>query len=222
MERKEVEIIERFSPKEVSDKLKINPSTLRKYSNMITKEYGKEYFQRDVANYRLYTPSDLALLKRVIEIKNAPGFTLEKAIEMALSELGISNHEATGTVGGTKLESEQNGAMRPFQEMNQALSKQSADIASFLKSLHEQIEKQTQQIEKQNQLAEQQSNEITELVKLNQESAERQNQLAEQNQQVIDQNQKLAAAIEQLQREIQQAKEEPKKGNWLSNLFHKK
>lgn len=179
MERKEVETIERFSPKEVSEKLKINPSTLRKYSNIITKEYGKEYFQRDVANYRLYTPSDLELLKRVIEIKNAPDFTLENAIEMALSELGIANPEATGTVGDTKLESEQNGDMLPNQEANHFLAKQSADIATFLSASYELMEKNRQVIEKQ-------SSEIAEFLKITQELANRQNQLMEDRQELVD------------------------------------
>ncbi len=236
MERKEIETIEYLSPKEVAEQLNINPSTLRKYSNMITKEYGEEYFKRDVANYRLYLPSDLNLLKRIIKIKNAPGFTLEKAIEMALSEVGDLKVKANITETDTILKSDHLASMRPIQALESISSKQSGDIASLFSALQRFMKESTELVEKQR-------NEITVLSTLHQELINRQDRLLEdkqestdltnklvesnhklsnENKELINQNRQLIDTIQELLKDVQEVKEKdvPKR-NWFSRLFSK-
>ena len=78
---KEIQAIEYISTKLVCEKLKIQPSTLRKYASMLDEKAKTEfYFTRDDSNNRVYTKEDIAVLQRIIELKNRPGYTLEAAI----------------------------------------------------------------------------------------------------------------------------------------------
>lgn len=78
---KEIQAIEYISTKLVCEKLKIQPSTLRKYASMLDEKAKTEfYFTRDDSNNRVYTKEDVAVLQRIIELKNRPGYTLEAAI----------------------------------------------------------------------------------------------------------------------------------------------
>lgn len=78
---KEIQAIEYISTKLVCESLKIQPSTLRKYASMLDEKAKSEfYFTRDDSNNRIYTKEDVAVLHRVIELKNRPGYTLEAAI----------------------------------------------------------------------------------------------------------------------------------------------
>ena len=78
---KEIQAIEYISTKLVCEKLKIQPSTLRKYASMLDEKAKNEfYFTRDDSNNRVYTKEDVAVLQRIIELKNRPGYTLEAAI----------------------------------------------------------------------------------------------------------------------------------------------
>ena len=78
---KEIQAIEYISTKSVCEKLKIQPSTLRKYASMLDEKAKTEfYFTRDDSNNRVYTKEDIAVLQRIIELKNRPRYTLEAAI----------------------------------------------------------------------------------------------------------------------------------------------
>ena len=63
---RDIDILEYYTPKEGAELLKISPSTLRKYCNLVKKEYGSDYFKRDDTNARLFTKKDIVLLKRII------------------------------------------------------------------------------------------------------------------------------------------------------------
>lgn len=78
---KEIQATEYISTKSVCETLKIQPSTLRKYASMLDEKALTEfYFTRDDSNNRIYTKEDVAMLHRVIELKNKPGYTLEAAM----------------------------------------------------------------------------------------------------------------------------------------------
>lgn len=205
---KEIKPIERFTPQQVSKELKINPSTLRKYSNMISEEFGSEYFNRDVSNYREYTPEDLELLKRIIKTKNTPGCTLENAIKIELSLIGKLDFVATKTPGDTKNNSDQNADIATIQKTNEIIMNQNADITAFLRVVSERLEQKDTLIENQ-------SHRIDELISIQETSLERQNKIAEENE-------KLQGLVNELLKEINQSKEEAKKGNWFSRLFQQK
>ena len=76
MNIKEVEALEVYTPKQVSEMLDITSPTLRKYCSLISTEHGSEYFRRSDTNARLYTPEDLKLLKRIKTLKKSPSVTL--------------------------------------------------------------------------------------------------------------------------------------------------
>lgn len=94
---KEISPIQFYTPKQVSDLLHINPSTLRKYCALVTKYHGKEYFKRDATNARIFSRYDVDMLERIAELKKAPNVTLDNAVMIALSQLDSSNAETPAT-----------------------------------------------------------------------------------------------------------------------------
>lgn len=95
-EVEEVEILEEYTPTELSEKLNINPSTLRKYSGMIDEQNGEPFFKRDNKNGRKYDKEASDILERVIFLKKSPNINLESSIELALNEYKQRNR-ALGT-----------------------------------------------------------------------------------------------------------------------------
>lgn len=89
-------VTEYITPKDVARQLKIAPETLRKYANLVDKVNKENFFTRDSHNARMYSKEDITLLKRVIELKNNAGITLEKAVYRSLKE--ISETSVTDTV----------------------------------------------------------------------------------------------------------------------------
>lgn len=200
MERKEVDPIEYFSPKEAAEKLKINPSTLRKYVGMINKEYGKGYFKRDDSNAHLYSPSDIDLLKRVIVLKTMPGITVENAVKMALNEVSLLDSATPKTPPVIENHNDHNTLthdMRLLQEQKEIMEKQNADITGLIKLSHELMSR-----EKQN--------------------ANRYEKLMDEKEKLMDQNRQLNDTVQKLLEKIEEAteKDTPKK-NWFSRLFSK-
>ena len=83
---KDVQPIESYTPQQAADMLHVTPSTLRKYCGLVTKYHGKEYFQRDASNARIFTRHDVDLLNRIVELKKAPNVTLDNAVLIALNQ----------------------------------------------------------------------------------------------------------------------------------------
>lgn len=110
---KDSNFIEYISPNVAAKKLGIAVTTLRKYSSLIEKTSGnKSYFNRDSNNSRLYTNSDVSVLKRIVALKVRPDFSLEKSIKQALSENDVSDVSDTDT----RFESDTSNDMQPIQE----------------------------------------------------------------------------------------------------------
>ena len=110
---KDSNFIEYISPNVAAKKLGIAVTTLRKYSSLIEKTSGnKSYFNRDSNNSRLYTNSDVSVLKRVVALKVRPDFSLEKSIKQALSENDVSDVSDTDT----RFESDTSNDMQPIQD----------------------------------------------------------------------------------------------------------
>lgn len=110
---KDSNFIEYISPNVAAKKLGIAVTTLRKYSSLIEKTSGnKSYFNRDSNNSRLYTNSDVSVLKRVVALKVRPDFSLEKSIKQALSENDVSDVSDTDI----RFESDTSNDMQPIQD----------------------------------------------------------------------------------------------------------
>lgn len=91
---KEIHPIDYVSTRIVCERLKIQPSTLRKYASLLDEKTEKDlYFTRDESNNRLYTKEDIATLQLLIELKNKPGYTVETAVNEII---GFSYNSDTG------------------------------------------------------------------------------------------------------------------------------
>ena len=78
---REIQAIEYTSAKDISKTLKIQISTLRKYAALLDEKAKTEfYFARDEQNNRIFTKDDVVVLKRIIELKNKPNYTLNAAV----------------------------------------------------------------------------------------------------------------------------------------------
>lgn len=67
-----------LTPSEVSGKLKIQPSTLRKYSALLEQE--GIHFKRTHKNARLYTDSEYIAIKGIVAAVHSGKKSLEEAV----------------------------------------------------------------------------------------------------------------------------------------------
>lgn len=98
---KDVQPIESYTPQQAADMLHVTPSTLRKYCGLITKHHGKEYFQRDASNARIFSRHDVDLLNRIADLKKAPNVTLENAVLIALNQEASAQPMTLATAADT-------------------------------------------------------------------------------------------------------------------------
>lgn len=111
--RELTDVTEYITPKNVSKQLHIAPETLRKYANLIDKVSQKDFFTRDSHNARMYSKEDVTLLKRIVNLKNTTGITLERSTIQSLNEL----NESLKTPAVTKKQNDENDVIRQFQEI---------------------------------------------------------------------------------------------------------
>ena len=129
---KEAEPLEIYTPNQISEMLDITAPTLRKYCGLISREYGSEYFKRSDTNARLYTGSDVKLLKRIKELKKAPSITLENAVSIALKEFGNDSLVSTVTPTATSDYHAISTDTAAIQALVGIVQQQSADIAQLM------------------------------------------------------------------------------------------
>ena len=98
---KDIKLIESYTPQQAADMLHVTPSTLRKYCGLVTKYHGKEYFQRDASNARIFTRHDVDLLNHIVELKKAPNVTLDNAVLIALNQSATNHHMTLVTAADT-------------------------------------------------------------------------------------------------------------------------
>ncbi|MCM3513571.1 MerR family transcriptional regulator [Carnobacterium inhibens] len=134
---KEIHAIEYISTKSVCEKLKIQPSTLRKYASMLDEKAKSEfYFTRDDSNNRVYTKEDIAVLQRIIELKNRPGYTLEAAINEVV---GLSYN--SDTQGAIAVKEENDTYLKALHSFVAQQNKYFEDYQSLLQKKDEQIDR---------------------------------------------------------------------------------
>lgn len=148
---KDVEILEYYTPKEVAEVLKISPPTLRKYCNLIKKEYGRDYFKRDDTNARLFTEKDILLLKRIISLKKAPDITVGNAVSIVLSEGGSDRLISDISEGDTSdriTKQTDIALLQNYKELIEKQGTQMTQLSSFTRELIESNIKLSEQVEK--------------------------------------------------------------------------
>jgi len=119
--------------------LKIKDGTLRKYSIEIEK--AGHLFHKSERGHRAYSSDDITIIQRFIDLKKAPGMTLERSAKTLISNL----REYGVQVGNTEKESSQerdNNAMTK-EQMQEFMDQQQ----KFNKELLDRLDKQQQYID---------------------------------------------------------------------------
>ncbi|MGE6599901.1 DUF3967 domain-containing protein [Bacillus proteolyticus] len=82
---------------QVAKRLKISPSTVKKYYLLI-ESYNCYAFKRDERERVIFGDYDLKLLQRLVELKSMPQVTLEDACKLLLEEEGLKAKDTDMTV----------------------------------------------------------------------------------------------------------------------------
>ncbi|MBD2794580.1 hypothetical protein ID857_20590, partial [Xenorhabdus sp. CUL] len=82
---------------QVAKRLKISPSTVKKYYLLI-ESYNCYAFKRDERERIIFNDYDVRLLQRLVELKNMPQVTLEDACKLLLKEEGLTVNNTDMTV----------------------------------------------------------------------------------------------------------------------------
>ncbi|MGE7875507.1 DUF3967 domain-containing protein [Bacillus paramycoides] len=82
---------------QVAKRLKISPSTVKKYYLLI-ESYNCYAFKRDERERVIFGDYDLKLLQRLVELKSMPQVTLEEACKLLLEEEGLKAKDTDMTV----------------------------------------------------------------------------------------------------------------------------
>lgn len=132
---------------QVAKRLKISPSTVKKYYLLI-ESYNCYAFKRDERERVIFGNYDLKLLQRLVELKSMPQVTLEDACKILLEEEGLKAKDTDMTV----ITPESDDLKELLQELLQEL-KSTVDIQQRqLQMQSEQITQLTSLLETQQKL----------------------------------------------------------------------
>ena len=70
---------------DVSKVLDLSPSTIKKYYLLIEQQGYR--FKRNQQGHVLFVDQDVQMFKKLIQLKNEPGFTLSKAVDQVMSTI---------------------------------------------------------------------------------------------------------------------------------------
>jgi DNA-binding transcriptional MerR regulator len=75
----------------VAKSLDVSPSTIKKYYLLLEKNNYR--FNRNNKGHLVFYEKDILLFRKLIQLKNTPGLTLEKAVEVLLEKEKIVSNE---------------------------------------------------------------------------------------------------------------------------------
>ncbi|WJE55477.1 DUF3967 domain-containing protein (plasmid) [Bacillus cereus] len=113
---------------QVAKRLKISPSTVKKYYLLI-ESYNCYAFKRDERERIIFDDYDVRLLQRLVELKSMPQVTLEDACKLLLEEEGLTVNNTDMTV----------------------ITLESNDLKEVLRELKDTVELQQKQLQNQNE-----------------------------------------------------------------------
>jgi DNA-binding transcriptional MerR regulator len=151
---KEIKPEKYLSADEVSNRLEIQKSTLRKYAGMLDSVDTKQpFFHKDENGIRLYIEEDISWLEQLIRLKNTPGTKLEEAVQSVYG-LRYSSVTTADTENYNALEG-LSGVISAIQKYSESqmeiIRRQSENIdrleALVEKLLNEKIEIEQKQLE---------------------------------------------------------------------------
>ena len=128
------EITSYKSAKDVAKELHIKPVTLKKYSLLIEKmSKGNVMFERSGDRSRLYTDTDVTLIRRTLDTRDQNDLSYKKAVESVLKEEKIM--DATDDMGNVAtpatLENDLDGTIK---SLFAAMNEQNAQINQLVKA----------------------------------------------------------------------------------------
>lgn len=113
---------------QVAKRLKISPSTVKKYYLLI-ESYNCYAFKRDERERIIFDDYDVKLLQRLVELKSMPQVTLEDACKLLLKEEGLTVNNTDMTV----------------------ITPGADDLKEVLRELKDTVELQQKQLQNQNE-----------------------------------------------------------------------
>ncbi|MDT3497658.1 DUF3967 domain-containing protein [Bacillus toyonensis] len=128
---------------QVAKRLKISPSTVKKYYLLI-ESYNCYAFKRDERERIIFNDYDLRLLQRLVELKSMPQVTLEDACKLLLKEEGLTVNNTDITV----ITHESDDLKEVLRELKDTVALQQKQ----LQNQNEQIAKLTNVLESQQKL----------------------------------------------------------------------
>lgn len=155
---------------QVAKRLKISPSTVKKYYLLI-ESYNCFAFKRDERERIVFSDYDVRLLQRLVELKSMPQVTLEDACKLLLNEEGLTVNNTDMTV----------------------ITPESDDLKEVLKELKDTVELQQKQLQNQNE----QIAKLTSLLESQQKLLVHSNNI--EKQQVTDRDKAVMTVIRELQ-----------------------
>uniref|UniRef100_UPI00402ABA1A DUF3967 domain-containing protein n=1 Tax=Bacillus sp. DX2.2 TaxID=3073452 RepID=UPI00402ABA1A len=155
---------------QVAKRLKISPSTVKKYYLLI-EGYKCYAFKRDERERIIFDDYDVKLLQRLVELKSMPQITLEDACKLLLEEEGLTVNNTDMTVITPKFD----------------------DLKELLRELKDTVELQQKQLQNQNE----QITKLTNLLESQQKLLAHSNTI--EKQQVTDRDKAVMTVMRELQ-----------------------
>ncbi|HEK9103941.1 TPA: DUF3967 domain-containing protein [Bacillus pseudomycoides] len=155
---------------QVAKRLKISPSTVKKYYLLI-ESYNCYAFKRDERERIIFDDYDVRLLQRLVELKSMPQVTLEDACKLLLEEEGLTVNNTDITV----------------------ITSESDDLKGVLRELKDTVELQQKQLQNQNE----QIAKLTNLLESQQKLLAHSNTI--EKQQVTDRDKAVMTVMRELQ-----------------------
>ncbi|WP_242274770.1 DUF3967 domain-containing protein [Bacillus cereus group sp. BfR-BA-01310] len=155
---------------QVAKRLKISPSTVKKYYLLI-ESYNCYAFKRDERERVIFGDYDLKLLQRLVELKSMPQVTLEDACKLLLEEEGLKAKNTDMTV----------------------ITPESDDLKELLQELKSTVDIQQRQLQMQSE----QITQLTSLLESQQKLLMDSNVI--ENKQIIDRDKAVITVMRELQ-----------------------
>lgn len=155
---------------QVAKRLKISPSTVKKYYLLI-ESYNCYAFKRDERERVIFGDYDLKLLQRLVELKSMPQVTLEDACKLLLEEEGLKAKDTDMTV----------------------ITPESDDLKELLQELKNTVDIQQRQLQMQSE----QITQLTSLLESQQKLLMDSNII--ENKQIIDRDKAVITVMRELQ-----------------------
>lgn len=155
---------------QVAKRLKISPSTVKKYYLLI-ESYNCYAFKRDERERVIFGDYDLKLLQRLVELKSMPQVTLEDACKLLLEEEGLKVKDTDMTV----------------------ITLESDDLKELLQELKSTVDIQQRQLQMQSE----QITQLTSLLESQQKLLMDSNVI--ENKQIIDRDKAVITVMRELQ-----------------------